>query len=150
MSKVRATAAFERFVAIVDGVSSARAAIVRPVNSVARRYPREWTRQTGCDRPHGWRSGWGRIAIHRCRVVLSSTRVGGMRVGQGISPLSLSISIPLIGGVVAAVAYALMAWRNRRAREMRTSSNAFERTVRHRWPRPAAARSSWPAAQLVP
>ena len=28
------------------------------------------------------------------------------------------------------------------------SNNAFERTVRHRGPRLAAAQSSWPAAQL--
>lgn len=37
--------------------------------------------------------------------------------GKAYLPLSLSISIPLIGSVVAAVAYALMAWRNGRERE---------------------------------
>lgn len=35
--------------------------------------------------------------------------------GKAYLPLSLGISIPLVGGVVAAVAYALMAWRRRRA-----------------------------------
>ena len=35
--------------------------------------------------------------------------------GKAYLPLSLSISIPLIGGVVAAVAYALMSWRRRKA-----------------------------------
>jgi len=37
--------------------------------------------------------------------------------GKAYLPLSLSISIPLIGSVVAVLAYALMAWRTRRARE---------------------------------
>lgn len=36
--------------------------------------------------------------------------------GKAYLPLSLSISIPLIGSGVAAIAYALMAWRKRRAR----------------------------------
>lgn len=34
--------------------------------------------------------------------------------GKAYLPLSLGISIPLIGGVVAVVAYAVIAWRNRR------------------------------------
>jgi hypothetical protein len=33
--------------------------------------------------------------------------------GKAYLPLSLGISIPLIGGVVAGVAYAFMTWRNR-------------------------------------
>ena len=35
--------------------------------------------------------------------------------GKAYLPLSLGISIPLIGGVVAVVAYAFMTWRNREA-----------------------------------
>ena len=35
--------------------------------------------------------------------------------GKAYLPLSLGISIPLIGGVVAALAYGFMTWRNRAA-----------------------------------
>ncbi len=36
--------------------------------------------------------------------------------GKAYLPLSLAISIPILGGVVAAVAYALWAWRSARSR----------------------------------
>lgn len=35
--------------------------------------------------------------------------------GKAYLPLSLGISIPLIGGVVAAAAYAFLTWRSRQA-----------------------------------
>jgi hypothetical protein len=44
-----------------------------------------------------------------CRVPASEACVWG----KAYLPLSLGISIPLIGGVVAVVAYAFMAWRGR-------------------------------------
>jgi len=48
-----------------------------------------------------------------CRVPESEACVWG----RAYLPLSLAISIPIIGGVVAVVAYALWAWRNTRSRE---------------------------------
>ena len=48
-----------------------------------------------------------------CRVPDSEACVWG----KAYLPLSLGLSIPMIGGVVAGVAYALWAWRNPRSRE---------------------------------
>lgn len=48
-----------------------------------------------------------------CRVPESEACVWG----KAYLPLTLGISIPVIGGVVAAAAYALWAWRSTRSRE---------------------------------
>ena len=47
-----------------------------------------------------------------CRVPESEACVWG----KAYLPLSLAISIPIIGGVIAAVAYALWTWRSTRSR----------------------------------
>lgn len=36
--------------------------------------------------------------------------------GKSLLPFTLAISIPLLGGIVAAVAYAFQAWRNARGK----------------------------------
>ena len=48
-----------------------------------------------------------------CRVPESEACVWG----KAYLPLLLGISIPIIGGVIAAVAYAFWAWRNTRSRK---------------------------------
>lgn len=57
--------------------------------------------------------------------------------GKAYLPLSLGISIPIIGGVVAAVAYAFMTWRNREAgKKMMTSNNTYMDSSRKYQARP--------------
>ena len=52
------------------------------------------------------------------------------------------------GGKEALAAAGLHSERYSRCRRWMVPNNAFERSVRRRGPRLAAARSSWPAAQL--